>query len=97
MTITAIVAFNIKRLRKLTGLTQVDLADRADFSVQYIKGLESGNRWLSDDAVARLSKAFKRPVFELFLSPKDPSLNPSLEVAFGVVSNAVNGLIRKGA
>ncbi len=42
--IRALLAANIHRLRKEAGMTQAQLAERADISQQVVSGLEAGER-----------------------------------------------------
>jgi transcriptional regulator with XRE-family HTH domain len=55
----------IRALRKLQGLTQEALAERAELHVTYISGLENGSRNPSLTALASLAKGFGLSLAEL--------------------------------
>jgi XRE family transcriptional regulator, master regulator for biofilm formation len=56
----------IKKLRKASGLTQVELATKAGITQVYVSSLESGARENpSLDILRRLAKALKTDVAEL--------------------------------
>ena len=52
-----LVAF-VKRRRKLLGLTQVDLADRAGVGLRFIRDLEQGKQTLRMDKVNQVLALF---------------------------------------
>ncbi|MBI2058852.1 MAG: helix-turn-helix transcriptional regulator [Nitrospirae bacterium] len=53
---------NVRRARLSGGLTQEDLAERANLAVNYISDLEAGKRNPGLDVVARLARALDRPI-----------------------------------
>lgn len=52
-----IIADNVKIYRKKKSLTQMELAEKADLSVESIKRIENGKRTMSLDNFLRLSNA----------------------------------------
>ena len=65
-TIMQTVAANVKRIRKVKGLTQQALADKAKVTDAYIAMLETGVRTNpTNDTLKKLAKALKVPVAEL--------------------------------
>jgi transcriptional regulator with XRE-family HTH domain len=52
-----ILAFNLKRLRTLAGLSQEELADRARLHRTYISSVERGQRNVSLENIFQLAKA----------------------------------------
>jgi transcriptional regulator with XRE-family HTH domain len=58
---------NIRRHRQKAGLTQEELAEKADFHPVYISQVESGHKALSVEAVWKISKALQVPMSDLFL------------------------------
>lgn len=54
-----IIADNIKLNRKKLGITQMELAERADLSIETIKCIETGKRTMSLDSFLRISQALK--------------------------------------
>ena len=55
--IAACLAENIRSLRKKKGLTQSELAERADISLIFLQGIESEKKWVSPSTAAALAKA----------------------------------------
>ena len=62
------VRYNIRKYRKLKGLTQQDLADAADLSHGYIREIESLNMGItfSLDAVEKIANALDIKFYLLF-------------------------------
>lgn len=56
----------VRELRRQKGLTQEQLAERADLHVTYISGIETGSRNPSLTAIAALAKGFGISLSELF-------------------------------
>jgi len=65
--IRVIFAQNIKKRRENLGLTQENLAEMADLSVQTINTIESCRMWISDKSITRLAKALDIEIFQLFM------------------------------
>jgi DNA-binding XRE family transcriptional regulator len=57
---------NIRRFRQKAGLTQEELAEKADFHPVYISQVESGHKALSIEAVWKISKALQVPMSHFF-------------------------------
>jgi transcriptional regulator with XRE-family HTH domain len=71
MEIRDILAQNLKRLRADRGLSQEDLADRADIDRTYISSLERSLYAAGIDVVDRLAKALGVTAAELLADPGD--------------------------
>lgn len=54
-----IIADNIKKYRKKNGITQMDLAEKAELSIETIKCIESGKRAMSLDSFLRIAHALE--------------------------------------
>lgn len=65
------LALNLKRLRADRGLSQEDLADRADIDRTYISSLERSVYAAGIDVVDRLAKALGVTAAELLAVPED--------------------------
>ena len=65
------VRINIKKYRKLKGMTQQELADAADLSHGYIREIESLKMGItfSLDAVEKIANALEIPFYLLFEEP----------------------------
>jgi len=65
--IRQILAQNIKKLRESLGLTQENLAEKTDLSVQTINTIEGCRMWISDKSITRLANALNVEIFQLFM------------------------------
>lgn len=72
--------FNLKRLRKGRGLSQMDLANELDMHFTFISDVENGKKWVSPETIAKIASFLGVEPFE-FLRPKEFQIktNPSLE------------------
>ncbi len=71
MEIRDVLAHNLKRLRAARGLSQEELADRADIDRTYISSLERSVYAAGIDVVDRLAKALGVTTADLLSEPKD--------------------------
>jgi transcriptional regulator with XRE-family HTH domain len=65
--IRQIFAQNVKKRRESLGMTQENLAEYANLSVQTINTIESCRMWISDKSITRLAKALNIEIFQLFM------------------------------
>ena len=65
MSIREVLARNLKRYRAARGLSQEELAHRADIDRTYISSLERLQYGATIDALERLAGVLELPVFEL--------------------------------
>lgn len=67
------IAQNIKNNRKLANLTQAELADRTNYSHEFIRRIEapSGKKYFSIDTVVQISKALDVNIEKLFEGVND--------------------------
>jgi len=75
-TLRKILSLNIKRQRKLLGISQEKLAEKAGISVNMIKDIEGCRTWVSDKTLIRLASAVNTDIYRLFL----PSAIPEDEI-----------------
>ncbi|GHU92744.1 hypothetical protein FACS189479_02570 [Spirochaetia bacterium] len=59
---------NIKVLRTRRGLSQADLAEKADMSVTFLSTIERGIRFLQPDMMAKIANALGVEVSQLFVA-----------------------------
>lgn len=71
MEIRDILAHNLRRYRQAKGLSQEELAHRADIDRTYISALERCVYAASIDVVDRLAKVLDIPASELLRDTKD--------------------------
>ncbi|MCL2185613.1 MAG: helix-turn-helix transcriptional regulator [Treponema sp.] len=65
--IRQILAVNIKKRREILGISQEELAESANLSVQAINTIEGCRMWISDKSITRIAKALELEVFQLFV------------------------------
>lgn len=75
------IGIRIHNLRKLCGLSQAALAERAELSTPYISHIERGMKLLSLPALLRIAEVLDIPPGTLLNDPKTPG-NSHLEFAF---------------
>jgi transcriptional regulator with XRE-family HTH domain len=61
-----ILSLNIKRYRHTRNLSQVDLAEKLDISVNFLSNIENGNKWISPQTLVKFASALKIEPYELF-------------------------------
>lgn len=67
------IAQNIKNNRKLANLTQAELADKTNYSHEFIRRIEapSGKKYFSIDTIVQISKALDVSIEKLFEGVND--------------------------
>ncbi len=78
-----VVGANIRRLRKVLGLSQERLAESAGLHWTYVGSVERGERNVSVDNICRFASALGVDVPELFTPLSSPSDAPSNPVGRG--------------
>ena len=74
------LSLNIKKHRKILGLTQEKLAEASDLSFQTINDIEGCRMWVSDKTILKLSQALHIEAYQLFLPmPSQKPLTPEQE------------------
>ena len=67
--IRKLLAANIKMFRKELGLTQSNLAERANTVTRYIAMIEGGKNFPSPDMIERIAGALGKDTVDLFALP----------------------------
>ena len=57
---------NLKRLRNIANLSQIDLAEEADLAQNFITDIENGKKWVSNATISKLAKALKVEPYQFF-------------------------------
>jgi transcriptional regulator with XRE-family HTH domain len=65
--IRLLVSKNLKRLRNMQNLSQMNLAIRADLTHNFINDIENGKKGVSNRSLAKLAAALKVEPYQLFL------------------------------
>jgi len=60
------LSINIKKQRKILGLTQEKLAEAANLSPQTINDIEGCRMWVSDKTILKLAKILHIDAYQLF-------------------------------
>jgi transcriptional regulator with XRE-family HTH domain len=66
-TLRGILAANLKKHRKMLGLSQEKLAEMADLSWQTVNSIECHRTWVSEKTLENLADALKIDTFQLLL------------------------------
>jgi len=66
-----VLASNLKHYRKLLGISQAKLAEKANISDKYIALIETGKRFPSINMLERIVKVLQRDTLELFSIKQD--------------------------
>jgi transcriptional regulator with XRE-family HTH domain len=66
----ALLSKNIKRYRSRMGFSQLDLSLELAISTTFLSDIELGHKWVSPATLAKIAKALKIEVYELF-KPED--------------------------
>ena len=76
------LSLNIKKQRKILGLTQEKLAEATNLSSQTINDIEGCRMWVSDKTILKLAKVLHISAYQLF-EPVTATKTP----VFGVVDS----------
>ena len=89
--VQSVLAYNIKKCRETKGLTQEQLAEKAQTSTNYLGSIETGKKYPSPQMIDKLAKALDINPLELFKkeSPNIQSIKRSLEEKIQEVLNDV--------
>ena len=66
--IRSLFSRNLKRLRSIANLSQVNLAANAGLTHNFINDIENGKKWVSAETIAKLAIALRAEPYQFFLS-----------------------------
>jgi len=66
---------NLRKFRRLSNMSQMDLASEADLALNFISDLENGKKWFSPETLGKLSAALKIAPHQFFASSPKYSSN----------------------
>jgi transcriptional regulator with XRE-family HTH domain len=72
MGVRALVAQNLKRLRKLKNVSQIVLSSMTGLTHNFINDIENCNKWVSAKTIAKLASALDVEPYQFFLSEALP-------------------------
>ena len=84
---------NIRALRKKAGLSQEQLADKADISRQLMNDIEGRRRWLSKKTLVKLANALEVDVHVFFIP--SPQENETTRGIYDAITQEVVANIRE--
>ena len=77
--IRTILGSNLKKHRSIRDWSQMELAEKADISMNFLSEIERGNKWPYPDTLQNLAAALNIEVFELF---KDEAAAGNADIEF---------------
>lgn len=87
-----IFAENVARFRKMRGLTQEDLAERADFAIGTIRGYEQCINWPEPERIEAIAKVLQVEPAQLMRDPGSKTHEIALPALIHV-HESVSGLL----
>jgi len=86
-----IFAHNLKKKRRICGLSQAKLAEMVNVSTHHIATIETARNYPTLDLVERMAKALNIEIYELFTDPLSPSVE--MERLYQTVARNIDHLI----
>jgi transcriptional regulator with XRE-family HTH domain len=72
MSLRDILASNLKKYRRISGVSQAKLAEKADITTQYIAMIEVSRKFPSPEMLDRIAGALGIEAYQLFEAPPSP-------------------------
>ena len=66
--IRSLFSRNLRRLRTMANISQMNLAADAGLTHNFINDIENGKKWVSAETIAKLAIALKAEPYQFFLS-----------------------------
>ena len=66
--IRSLFSRNLRRLRRLANISQVDLAAEAELTHNFINDIENGKKWVSAETIGKLAIALKAEPYQFFIA-----------------------------
>jgi transcriptional regulator with XRE-family HTH domain len=86
---------NLRRLRLLQNMSQLNLAGRTGLAHNFINDIENGKKWVSPKTLAKLSAGLKTELYQFFLP--DSGRDDSIDSFFSVYLDDFTDTIKKMA
>lgn len=90
MTSATEIGQRIRSCRKSIGLTQAEIAERMDLSINYVSDLENGKKNMSILTMASLCKCFDKSADYFLYGVEDAESNIDMECVISFVSTLPN-------
>jgi transcriptional regulator with XRE-family HTH domain len=91
--IREIFARNLRENRRKSGLTQSQLAEKAEVSTHYIALIELARNIPKVETIARLASALKIEIYELFIVPLSPVME--MKMSHEVIIAELRGIVKE--
>jgi transcriptional regulator with XRE-family HTH domain len=92
--IRSLLSRNLKRFRTRKQLSQLALANNAGLTHNFINEIENGQKWLSPDTLAKLSKELEVQPYQFFL-PEGLQSNRESEIFTGYLDDLSTAFNKK--
>ena len=86
--------YNLKRIRKLRNVSQMQLADKVDMNFSFINAIENGKKWISPESIAKFTEALEIEAYQFFL-PRDYNIEQTSDIVSFVKDLSENFKILK--
>ena len=93
VSIRSLFARNLRRLRGIAKLSQINLASEAGLTHNFINDIENGKKWVSPESIAKLAIALKAEPYQFFIS--DPKWNNQGAELFSLYLNDFENSLEK--
>ena len=74
--IRTILGSNLRKFRGCREWSQMELAEKADISMNFLSEIERGNKWPSSETLQNLADSLDIEIYELFRA--DHQINPKI-------------------
>jgi transcriptional regulator with XRE-family HTH domain len=81
-----LLCLNIRQFRANRGLSQEDLAEKADLSVPFLGAVERGEKWPSPQTISSIAFALEVEPYDLF-KPEDAAARDVREIVSNLAQN----------
>ena len=88
-----LVSKNLKRIRSLHNISQLDLALKAGLAPNFINDIENGKKWTSAKTIAKLCEALNIEPFQFFLT--EEMINDKVHLYIKDVNNYVQWVLKE--
>ena len=87
-----LLSYNIRRLRKLHKMSQLELSACSGLSLAFINSIENKEKWVSADTLEKLANSLQAKPHELFL-PENPSSELKIAENYRHVLNELRDIL----
>lgn len=89
---------NMKRFRKEKNISQMQLAEKADLTFNFINDIENGKKWISPNTLSKLCTALEVQPYHFFLpmqNTKTPAKSELLLTFSDDILNQISKIFRE--